>query len=487
MADTHVNNLAAGDTALGGETPVTGSFVRKLTVVLTCLIILLLCFGGIGLMFALKKKPEPQKRRNPTLAVVAEKAYSDTVVLDVRVQGQTRPRTEIDLVPQVGGKITYVSPRFVAGGVFNKGDVLLRIEEADFNVSVIRSEAAVARARQVVIREKAESEIARKDWEELGDGSEPTDLTLRKPQMAEAEAGLQSAMADLENSKLQLSRTQVIAPFNGRIRERFVDIGQFVGPGTRLARIFSTDVIEVPLSLTDADLTRLDVPIAYYAKDRAAAPDVRLSAIIAGERRFWDGKIVRTDSTYNTQTRAISAIAEVLDPYNSGAAIGGFPLAPGLFVDADIVGKTYEDAIIISRDALRPEDKIYVVNEKGIAESRDAEVIDTNAERAVIAAGIEAGELIILSPLEKSQISLTFKVLDADDPTQVIVEPPKPEWQKKLEADEKNKANEKDKKKKRRWGKKKKDADKKPPEDKSDEEPRRADGGDAQAIEGSDQ
>ena len=406
--------------------PRKGGFFRKLLVILVPILIFAFAFIGLAAMQAGKKKPEVQKRRDPTLAVMAVPAYRDTVVLDVDVQGQTRPRTEVDISPQVGGKIIYVSPQFVAGGQFKKGEVLLRIEEADFEVAVLRAEAAVARAEQVVVREKAEGQIAAEDWIDLGRGGEPSALTLRKPQLAEAEAGMKSAMADLDNAKLQLSRTVVRAPFSGRISERFVDVGQFVSPGTRLARCFSTQSIEIPLSLNDADLTRLGLPVSISVNSNAPKPAVVLSAIIAGQTRSWNGQIVRTDGVFDPQTRTISAIAEVKDPFGKGMSEDGFPLPPGLFVNAEIVGRTLENALVIPRDSLRPEDKVYVVNDKGEAQSRDAVVLDTNAERAVLASGVEPGELVIISPLEKSQISLKFKVLDANDPSKILIEPPAP-------------------------------------------------------------
>jgi len=146
----------------------------------------------------------------------------------------------------------------------------------------------------------------------------------------------------------------VRAPFNGRIRERFADIGQFVSPGTRLARVFSTEAVEVPLSLNDADLTRLSLPVSMSADSRAEKPEVTLSAVIAGKPRIWKGQIVRTDGVFDPQTRTLSAIAEVKDPFGKGMSEDGFPLPPGLFVNAEIVGRTLESAMVIPRDSLRP-------------------------------------------------------------------------------------------------------------------------------------
>jgi len=433
-----------------------GGLLRKILIIAVPILIVVGFFVVTNIIIALNKKPEEKKRPFNTLAVMADYAVQDDVQLRVKTQGETRPRTEIDLVPEVGGKIVYVSPNFIEGGIIKKGETLLRIEDADFKVAVIRAESGVAQAEQVLVREQAEGAIARKDYEELGRG-DPSPLVLREPQQAQAAAALQASMAELEGAKLQLTRTEVKAPFTGRVRTKSSDLGQFVTPGRTLGRIFSTDIVEIRLPFTDADLSKIDLPIAYVAADRASAPDVQLSAIIAGERRMWAGKIMRTDSTYDTQTRALFAIAEVFDPYGKGASASGVPLPPGLFVDAEVNGKTFEDVIVLPRDGLRPENKVYVVSDKGKVDIRDASVIDTSAERAIISAGVAAGELVVLSPLERSRASLDLKVYDINEPTKILVDPPKPEWLKKQEAE----GAEKKKKKKRFWGKKKKEDDKK--------------------------
>ena len=425
------------------------SWVRYLRRILAGLILVLAFVACTFAMINGFKKPEEKKRAFNTLAVIADYAVEDNVQLSVSAQGEARPRTEIDLVPEVGGKIIYVSPNFIEGGIIRKGETLIRIEDSDFKVNVIRAKASIAQAEQVLIREKAEGEIARQDYAELGRG-QPTALALRQPQQAQAQAALQAAQAELETAELQLKRTYVRAPFDGRVRSKSSDLGQFVSPGRALGRIFSTDVVEVRLPLTDSDLSKIDLPIAFVAKDRASAPDATLSAVIAGKKREWEGKIMRTDSTYDPQTRALFAIAEVFDPYGKGASEEGVPLPPGLFVDAAIRGKTFENIIVLPRDGLRPEDEVYVVDDKGKVEVRQAEVLDTNAQNAFLLGGVETGELVVLSPMEKSRVSMTLKVLDASDPTKVLVDPPKPEWMKKKEASEKD-----GKKKRGFWGRKK--------------------------------
>jgi len=455
-----------------------GGFFRKLLIIAIPVLIVIGFIVAASVIIQMNKKPEEKKKPFNTLAVMADYAVQDDVRLKVTAQGEARPRTEIDLVPEVGGKIVYVSPNFIDGGIIRKGETLIRIEDADYQVALVRAQSGIAQAEQILIREQAEGEIARRDYEELGRG-EPTALALRKPQQAQAQASLQLAQAELEAAKLQLTRTEVKAPFSGRVTSKSSDLGQYVSPGRTLGRIFSSDVIEVRLPLTDNDLSKMDLPIAYVAKDRASAPDVKLSAVIAGKVQYWDAKIMRTNSTYDTQTRALSAIAEVFDPYGKGKSQNGMPIAPGLFVDAEIAGKLYEDVIVLPRDGLRPEDEIYIVDDKGKVEIRKATVLDSDANRALLLDGVDVGELVVLSPMEKSRVTMTLKVLDVNDPKTVLVDPPKPEWMKKKEsAEAKAKAEGKGKKKKRRWGKDKKEKNGSKPErplKKSDSPPKEDD------------
>lgn len=424
------------------------------------------------IILKMNEKPEETRRSFNTLAVMGARAYQDDVQLTVDTQGEVRPQTEIDLVPEVGGKIVYVSPNFVEGGFFKKGETLIRIDDSNYQVNKVRAQSAIAQAEQTLAREVAEGEIARRDFEELGRG-QPSDLALRVPQRQQAEALLLAAKADMTNAELQLERTRVVAPFTGRVRTKSSDVGQFVNPGAPLGRIFSTGIVEVRLPLTDNDLSKVDLPIAFNAKSKSEAPKVTLRTTIGGASQEWTGYIMRTDSTFDTQSRALFAIVEVFDPYGKGASQNGVPLAPGMFVNAQVDGKLMENVIVISRDALRPQDEVYVVDDKGQAAIRNTVVLDSNPTRAVLASGVEAGELVVVSPMERSRIAMPLKVLDVNDPKTVIVDPPEPDWMKKAKGagGDKESADKKDaKEKKGFFGRKKKDENKSEAEKSADGE-----------------
>ena len=140
-----------------------GGGLRKFFVIAIPLLIVAGFIIATSVFISATKKPKEKKRSFNALAVIADYAKLGNVQLEVRTQGEVRPQIEIDLVPEVGGKIVFVSPNFIEGGIFKKGETLLRIEDADFQVAVIRAEAGMAQAEQVLAQEQAEGEVARQD------------------------------------------------------------------------------------------------------------------------------------------------------------------------------------------------------------------------------------------------------------------------------------------------------------------------------------
>ncbi|EAP90636.1 MAG: efflux RND transporter periplasmic adaptor subunit [Oceanicaulis sp.] len=359
--------------------------------------------------------PKPERAEivaRPSAVFVTEAALSP-VQLSVTTQGEVTPLTEIDLTAQVSGRITYVNPNFVDGGFFEAGEVLVRLEDADYRLAVTRAEALVAQSRQALVREQAESELAREEWESLGDG-EASALTLREPQMAEARAQLASAQASLDEARLNLSRTRISAPFDGRVRAKSADLGQYVGPGTRLGRVFATNRVQVRLPLTNAELAILNLPLAFQSSDANPGRPAHLSASVAGQERHWEGRLVRTDSAINPQTRTMSAIIEVEDPYGAAAEEAGAPLAVGLFVAANIDGRELENAIVLPRSALRGSNEVYVAELDGTLSIRQVNVVDTSAERVVLTAGLEPGDRVVTSPLRGAAEGMLVRAMDAN-------------------------------------------------------------------------
>ena len=372
---------------------------------------------GIAIIFILfATRPQPQRANSAPrpVAVFVEEAQHGEVALTVTSQGEAQPRTQINLVPQVAGRITFVNPDFIEGGFFEAGETLIQIDDADYRLAVTRASAQVAQAEQALAREQAESDLAASEWEELGEG-EASALTLREPQLAEARAQLAAAEASLQEARLNLQRTRISAPFTGRVRSKNADLGQYVSPGTNLGQVFSTDRVMVRLPLTDHDLGLLGIPVAYNAMgDDDAGIPVTLSATLAGERHEWQGRITRTDSAIDTETRVLYAIAEVEDPYGTAAQEEGAPLAVGLFVSATIQGREIDNAFIIPRNALRGEDSVYIVREGGLMEIHTVNIIDSSPDRVIVSSGVEGGDLVVVSPLRGASNGMSVHTYDAD-------------------------------------------------------------------------
>lgn len=375
-----------------------GSLVRKAATIFGTLGIIA---GGVGIIVVMqmarpKLTPEEPQITPPTVFYTT--ATPQSVTLDVLTQGEVRPRTDITLTAQVSGRVESVSDAFVDGGAFEKGERLLKIEDADYRFAVTSAEARVAQAEENLKREQAEATLAQRDYEELGRSQDPSELALRLPQLAQAKAAYEAARADYHAAHLNLERTEISAPFKGRVRQRSAGEGQYVAPGAQLGRIFSTDVAEIRLPLTDSDLAKLGISIAFVESDDGKGPPVHLSGEIAGRTHFWEGRIARTDGAIDPTTRQISAIAVVDDPYGAGSDDGA-PLAIGLFVDAVIEGRPYDNAIVLPRSALYGRDTVYVIGADDLLEKRVVDIVSADKDTITIAGGIEAGERVATSPL----------------------------------------------------------------------------------------
>ncbi|WP_425408304.1 efflux RND transporter periplasmic adaptor subunit [Hyphococcus sp.] len=358
--------------------------------------------GIIALIFLMGSLRPNLERQAPEIApptVFYTTAESQSVTLDVSAQGEVRPRTDINLTAQVSGRVISTSDNFVNGGAFDEGDILIKIEDAEYRAAAAGARARVAQAEQALRMEEAEAALARRDFDELGSGDEPSELTLRIPQLAQARANFEAAQAELQAARLNLERTNIRAPFEGRVRERIAGVGQFVSPGAQLGRIFSTDIAEIRLALTDNDLAKLGLPFAFVETSDNPGPDVIMTAFIANENHEWKGRIARTEGAIDAATRQVFAIAVVDDPYGEGAAQDGTPLAMGLFVDAAIEGKPYDNAIVLPRSALYGRDTVYRILEDDTIEARTVSIVSADRDTITLASGVSPGDRIVTSPL----------------------------------------------------------------------------------------
>jgi RND family efflux transporter MFP subunit len=362
----------------------------------------ILAFAVVAAVAMVKLKPEVPTRQpevKPPLVRVVDVRMQGRQ-LTVKSQGTVSPRTESALVPEVSGRVLWVSPDFVSGGFFESGEVLLKIDSHDYEQALVRTRAEVANTKLRLAQEEAEFKVAQSEWEDLGKG-EATALTLREPQLENAKAALAAAEANIVTAQRNLDRTQIRAPYAGRVRQKNVDVGQFVTMGSPVGVIYAIDYAEIRLPLPDSDLAYLDLPLVYRGqRSNRKGPAVTLRANFAGKAHEWEGRIVRTEGEIDSMSRMVHAVAQVKNPYGRGADPDRPPLAAGLFVEAEIQGHQVEDVILLPRAALRENDQLLVVDSEERLRFRTVDLLRVTRDEIVVQGGLEAGEQVCLSPLE---------------------------------------------------------------------------------------
>jgi len=389
--------------------------VNKLWKIGAPVIVLAVSIGVVQVLGAAKPAPEKKEESQRLISLYVDEVKSEVVTISVQTQGEVRPKIEIDLVPQVSGRVVAVSESFAEGAEFGPGMTLVKIDDTDYQLAVIRARARVAEAKVAVQRELANARIKEDQWRDKRTTGKPTPYALNKPQVLEAEAKLLAAEADLKEANLNVARTEISAPFLGRVREKTIGIGQYVSAGTRLGRVFATDTVEIRLPLTDAQLAELNLPMGFMADD-FNAPVVQFKAHVGNQEHFWSGRIVRTNASVDPQTRLIYAVAEVEDPYGLGSD-GGAPLAVGMFVNAEIAGITSQHALVLPRLALRNADKVYVINDENRLEIRTVEVLSTSEDLVLVTNGVKVGEKVVISTIPAAVDGMEVRAITREQQT----------------------------------------------------------------------
>ena len=388
------------------------AFARSLRFLLPLLIV---TAAGLGAVTMILNRP-PVETLTPVVELPGVRVHEVTledVPLTVTSQGTVRPRTESQLVPEIAGRVTWVAPSFAEGGFFEAGDALVRIDPFDYEQMLISARSQLAQARLRLAQEEAEAEVAQREWETLGRG-DPRELALRKPQLEDARASVAAAEASVERATRDLERAEIVAPYAGRVRSKEVDIGQYVRVGDTVATIYAVDVAEVRLPLPDDELAYLDLPLSYRGVRQGTRPRVTLRATFAGETHAWAGRVVRTESEIDSVSRMVHAIAEVADPYAPGPNPNRPPLAVGMYVEAEIGGRTARDVAVLPRPALRGRAQVLIVTPDDRLSFRDVDVLRTSTESVIVRAGLRAGELVVTSPLDTPTDGMRVQLADAD-------------------------------------------------------------------------
>ncbi len=428
--------------------------------------------GIFALLFATRHRPETRDVVPPSPLVRVAIVEPEDLRLSVTARGTVMPRTESDLVAEVRGRVVWVAPELVVGGLFEQGDELLRLDDREYRI-------ARDRARATVQLRESEARLATADAERRRQlsrrgAASAADLEQFENREFVAKASLAEARASLEQAELDYERTVVRAPFDGRVRERSVDVGRFVSPGTKLGRVFAVDYAEVRLPIQTDDLAFLDIDLSGPGRGAVDGARVALTGRLGGREFVWPARLDRAEAAIDERTRMLFVVARIDDPYalksapareapaaadaeegpdgarpasvteGPGAEVSSrVPLPSGLFVTAEIEGRPVSDVFVLPMMALRDGDRVFVAEpletpeagvgstvadadadrltgatrgRQGLLRIREVSVLRRDREQVVIEGGLEAGDHVVISPLRIYSEGMLLRLVEAEDP-----------------------------------------------------------------------
>ncbi|WP_445947443.1 efflux RND transporter periplasmic adaptor subunit, partial [Shewanella sp.] len=351
--------------------------------------------------------PEQKEEAAPIPLVDVMQVTVKTVSLKLPSFGVVNPKYKTQLVTEVQGRMLSLSPSFVAGSIVKKGQQLAIIEPSDYEADLMQAEASLAQANAALNEEIARGEVAKIEFKGFDNGL-PPELGLRIPQLKKEQANVKYNQAALDRAKRNLERTVIRAPFDGIIKARNVDLGQYVSLGTNLGELFDTSVAEVRLPITNNDL-------AYLVSADNPDTHVNLSASLAGSQVSWQGKIVRSENVIDEKNRMVYLVAEVQDPYLlKGQGKNQHPLKYGSFVNAEITGRTVTGVVQLPRHLVRNNQVALVDNDNNL-EMRNVNVIRTDLDSVFIKDSINQGERISLTVINNMATGQAVKIIGEAD------------------------------------------------------------------------
>ncbi|MFV1983025.1 MAG: efflux RND transporter periplasmic adaptor subunit [Thiohalomonadales bacterium] len=381
------------------------------------LVVAIIIFGFLvaGMSFAFRPKVEklPNTINIPSVQILT--ADARTVKIPVISRGTVIPRTSVTLSSQVIGEIINVAENFVNGGFFQKGDVLVKINPLEYELAIHTAEAKVASAQQLLASAKASASQAIANIKSMGAKKLKTASAYARhvPQLAEAHANLKAAQASLKIAKLDLKHTNIKAPFDGRITKKRIDLGDYLSTGKAVADIYAVDYAEVRLPLSDRQLALLDQSWLYQSSNTLAEGTVvNLDVEFLGQHFNWHANIVRSEGMVDQRDRLVYLVAQVKNPYLLNPAKPNRPpLAFGLYVDAVIEGRPFDNIIEIPRSALRNNVQVWIVSKNNTLELRQVIVLHKGLTSVFISSGLQSGDRVITTPLDIVTEGMSLKVI----------------------------------------------------------------------------
>ncbi len=398
---------------------------RKLLVRLVLPLIIVAAGGGAAwaIFAAAPTAAESEPEDTAPLVEVVEVRSQPTQAL-VSTTGMVVAAKQATLTPEVSGRVVDVSSALLPGGRVSEGDPLVRIDPRDYRLAVEQQGAQVAKAELDLTAERGRRSVAKREWEMLGRErpAEDSPLALRVPQLRTAEANLRAARSGLRKARLNLSRTVIRAPWDAMVVEDFVEVGQVVSPGTKVATLVGTDRVWVTVSVPLERLPDIEVP---GINGEAGSPAEVIHELSQRRRVQRPGRVLRLKSRLDEQTRTAQLLIEVEEPFDRPEA--QVPLLPGSYVQVEIHGRTVPSVFDVPRAAVREGSHVWVVNDQGRLERRDIQIGWGTDHRVFVIEGLEPGAQVVTTKLSSPIQGMEVGVRQGDGgPSATPGAPPAP-------------------------------------------------------------
>ena len=359
---------------------------------------LFILLGAFALSYLLwflgQVQPDPVEELPPPDVIVEILTPKDFQV-QISSNGTTTPFTQTVLTAEVGGEVIYRSKKFAEGASVIEGEILAKIDDTDLQLQYKNALLQLANAEVQYSLQLAEAEVAKEAWDKIGDGV-ASDLTLKKPQLKQAEAFLEVAKAQVSSAAKKLNKTEIIAPYAGRIQNVNIDLGTTIIPGQPVGAMYTSSEIEITLAVKDNDLQFLSIPMDGRKLNPSEQASVVIESFYKGKTQSWKGKLERVDGVIDPVTRMINLIAVFKNDFIESDK----PNLPiGLFVEAKIDGITLKNIFEIPINSISVDNEVYIVDKDNKLELRELTILKKYSEFVIIKDGLKAGERIVTSKL----------------------------------------------------------------------------------------
>lgn len=288
--------------------------------------------------------PVTEAKTAPLVTTVRPAVSSNQ--LAISSTGSVAVRSYVTLTPQVSGKVVFTSDALRNGGSFSQGETLVKLEQRDFTLAVAQAQADVASAQASLQLGMAEGSAAVSNYKLINPDKPVPPLVAKAPQIAQANAQLQSALARRDIQQTNLERSVFSLPFAGRVVESSADEGQILNVGQAFGRVYALDAVEIVISLSPEQLASI-----------APAKNRDVTIIIDG--KTFDGRVDRVAAERDSRSR----FSQVFVTANENQL-----LIPGTFVSVELKGPVFNDTFLLPESALQVGQVFWIVRNDNVEE-----------------------------------------------------------------------------------------------------------------------